>query len=73
MTQVQQVLARLNTDETFRSSVQRQGELALQEYNLSANEIAAVGRLDLAQWTDITANSSIGPNDAGGSVRGGRV
>jgi ABC-type uncharacterized transport system substrate-binding protein len=73
MTNLQQVLARLNSDETFRRSVQRQGALALQEYNLSVNEIAALSGLDLSQWTEIAANGPVGPNDNGGSIRGIRV
>ena len=70
MTMIQQVLARLNTDENFRNSVQQQGEVALQDYNLSANELAVLSSLDLARWTNATARGPVGPNDGGGGVRG---
>jgi hypothetical protein len=73
MTNLQQVLARLNSDGTFRRSVQRQAALALQEYNLSANEMSALSGLDLSQWTEITANDPITPDDTGGGIRGIRI
>jgi hypothetical protein len=69
MTIVQEVLVRLNTDEAFRNAVQQQGEVALQEYNLSANEVAVLRGLDLAGWTEIAAG---GPYDGGGNSRGTR-
>jgi hypothetical protein len=73
MTNLQQVLARLNSDGTFRLSVQRQGALALQEYNLSANEMSALSDLDLSQWTDIAASGPVTPDDTGGGIRGIRI
>ena len=73
MTNVQQVLVRLNTDVMFRNSVQQKGILALEEYNLSPREVAIISKLDLSQWIEIAANGPITPGDAGGSVRGIRV
>jgi len=73
MTNVQQVLVRLNTDVIFRNSVQQKGILALEEYNLSPSEVAIISNLDLSQWTEISANGPITPGDAGGTIRGIRI
>lgn len=70
MTVVQQVLARLNSDENFRNNVQRQGAVAFQDYNLSANELSVLSNLDLARWTTAAAGGPETPDDGGGGVRG---
>lgn len=66
MSNIQQVIVRLLTDDLFRRKVQLGGEAVIQEYCLTAEESAIIAQLDLEQWAN---RPKISERDRSGGVK----